>query len=103
MLKLTQETKIINGFGCYKGTRSNGKVIAWYAPSIPVSFGPKGEYGLPGLILELERGKIIFKATKIILNPENELEIKVPKDGKMVTTKEYTQIIKKAKKSVFGN
>jgi GLPGLI family protein len=101
--KLTQETKIINGFDCYKGTRSNGKVIAWYAPSIPVSFGPKGEYGLPGLILELERGKIIFKATKIVLNPKEGIKIEKPKAGRRVSKEEYTQIIKKAKKSVFGN
>ena len=77
--QLTQETKEMNGYKVFKATRSNGKVIAWYTPSIPIGFGPKGEYGLPGLILELEIGKIIFKATKIILNPKEKIKIEEPK------------------------
>ena len=100
--QLTQETKMINSFMCYKATRSNGKVVAWYTPSIPISFGPKGEYGLPGLILKLEIGKIIFKATKIILNPKKIPKIKRPKKGKRLTYEEYEKELKKAKKSVFG-
>jgi GLPGLI family protein len=101
--QLTQESKKINGYNCYKAIRSNGKVIAWYTPLIPVNFGPKGEYGLPGLILELEIGKIIFKATKIVLNPKEKVEIEEPKDGIRVSYEEYVKEIKKAKKSVFGN
>ncbi|UAM97894.1 GLPGLI family protein [Polaribacter litorisediminis] len=101
--QLTQETRTINGYVSYKATRSNGKVIAWYTPSIPISFGPKGEYGLPGLILELEVGKIIFKATKIVLNPKEEIKVEEPTGGKRVSYEEYAKEIKKAKKSVFGN
>lgn len=101
--QLTQESKKINGYNCYKAIRSNGKVIAWYTPLIPVNFGSKGEYGLPGLILELEIGKIIFKVTKIVLNPKEKVEIEEPKDGIRVSYEEYAKEIKKAKKSVFGN
>jgi GLPGLI family protein len=101
--QLTQETKIINGYLSYKATRSKGKVIVWYTPSIPVSFGPKGEYGLPGLILELEIGKIIFKAVKIVLNPKKKLKVKEPKGGKRVTFEEYKKEMEKARKSIFGN
>lgn len=101
--ELTQETKTINGYLTYKATRDNGNVIAWYAPSIPIGFGPKGEYGLPGLILELEIGKIIFKATKIILNPNEKVVIKEPKGGKRVSYEEYAKEMKTAKKRVFGN
>ncbi|WP_397444703.1 GLPGLI family protein [Polaribacter sp. R77954] len=100
---LTQETKEMNGYKVFKATRSNGKVIAWYTPSIPISFGPKGEYGLPGLILELEIGKIIFRATKIILNPKEKVVVERPKGGNRVSYEEYSSIMKKAKKSVFGN
>jgi GLPGLI family protein len=101
--QLTQESKKINGYTCYKATRNNGKVIAWYTSSIPIGFGPKGEYGLPGLILELEIGKIIFKATKITLNPKTKIKIKEPKEGKRVSYEEYEKEIKTAKKRVFGN
>ena len=101
--QLTQETKTINGYKSYKATRNNGDVVAWYTPSIPIGFGPKGEYGLPGLILELEIGKIIFRATKIVLNPKEEVKIKEPKGGKRLSFDEYSVLVNKAKKSVFGN
>ena len=62
-------------------------------------------YSLPntGLVLELEIGKIIFKATKIILNPKEKVEVQEPKEGKRISYEEYSKIMKKAKKSVFGN
>lgn len=101
--QLTQETNKINEYKVFKATRNNGNVIAWYTPSIPVGFGPKGEYGLPGLILELEIGNVIFKATKIVLNPKEEIKVEEPKQGRFVSYEEYSEIIKKAKKSVFGN
>jgi len=99
--QLTQESKTINGYTCYKATRAKGKVIAWYTPLLPVNFGPKGEYGLPGLILELEIEKIIFKATKIELNPKKKIKIKAPK-GINVTSKEYEKMVKKGMKAIFG-
>lgn len=101
--KLFQETKLINGYKSFKATRDNGKVIAWYTPSIPINFGPKGEYGLPGLILELEIGRIIFNATKIVLNPKEKIIIEELKDGKRVSYKEYSEIMNNAKKNLFGN
>lgn len=101
--QLTQETKEMSGYKVFKATRNNGKVIAWYTPSIPVGFGPKGEYGLPGLILELEIGKIVFKANKITLNPKEKVIVKEPKGGERVTYEVYSKLTKKAKTSVFGN
>ena len=100
--ELTQESKKINGYVCYKATRSKGKIIAWYTPLIPINFGPKGEYGLPGLILELEIGKIIFKAKKIVLNPKEKIIVEELKGGKRVSYEEYAKEIKKARKSIFG-
>ena len=101
--ELTQEAKEINGYTVFKAKRSEGKVTAWYAPALPLNFGPKGEYGLPGLILELELGKTTFKATKIELNPKKKIKVKAPTKGMVVTYEEYEKIIEKAKRSVFGN
>ena len=101
--ELTQESKQINGYEAFKATRSDGKVTAWYAPKLPLNFGPKGEYSLPGLILELEIGRTIFKVTKIELNPKRKVKVKAPTNGKVVTYEEYEKIIEKAKRSVFGN
>lgn len=100
--KLTQESKEINGYEVFKATRNEGKVVAWYTPKIPLNFGPKGEYGLPGLILELELGKTIFKATKIELNPKKEVKVTAPTKGKVVSYEEYEKIVEKARRRVFG-
>lgn len=69
-------------------------VTAWYTPMIPVQNGP-GEYaGLPGLILELNVYRTTILCSKIVLNPKEEVSIKIPTKGKEVTRKEYNKIVK---------
>ncbi|MFD2529723.1 MULTISPECIES: GLPGLI family protein [Polaribacter] len=89
--KLTQESKIIGGYLCYKAidlSYKSNSTFAWFTPEIPVSFGPKKFVDLPGLVLEvqLKRRKII--ASKIILNPKEEININKPTKGKRVTAEE---------------
>jgi GLPGLI family protein len=50
------------------GEKQDILVTAWYAPDIPVRFGPIGYGGLPGLILELQNESATFYVTKINLN-----------------------------------
>ena len=69
------------------------EVIAWYTPMIPVSQGPSEYWGLPGLILELSAGNTIMLCTKIVMNPDEKEDIKMPEKGKQVTKKEYSKII----------
>jgi len=101
---LSGESKEINGILCYKATQTitynNGvkdftKVVtAWYAPSIPYSFGPNGYGGLPGLILELNDRFVTF-GLKSIKFSDNEPKIVFPEKGKKVTHKEYENILMK--------
>ncbi|MFY0591595.1 GLPGLI family protein [Roseivirga sp.] len=70
------------------------KVEAWFTSEIPVSHGPDAYWGLPGLILELNDGSRTFLCTKVVLNPEEAIEIKRPKKGKKVSRDEYTEIVK---------
>ncbi|WP_434036988.1 GLPGLI family protein [Formosa sp. 4Alg 33] len=70
-------------------------VTAWYTPQIPVNQGPGDFWGLPGLILEVSTDKTTILCSKIVLNPKEKDEIKVPKKGKEVTQAEYDQIVKK--------
>ena len=50
------------------------EVTAWYTLDIPVSNGPSGYWGLPGLILEINEGRTTVLCTEIVLNPkENKL------------------------------
>ncbi len=113
--KLTNETKIILGYKCYKARTTKkvnleieGKVnlkeidiVAWFSPKIHASHGPEEYWGLPGLILEVhsdDRTKIV--CSKIVIEPKGEKEIKVPKKGKMVSQKEYDEIMKRKVKEM---
>ncbi len=98
--ELTQETKKIGDYLCYKAIKKNSKsktqkTIAWYTNKIPLGFGPKDYYGLPGLILELETSLVIFSAKKIILNSEKPIKIKEVK-GKEITRKEFDVLLRKS-------
>jgi GLPGLI family protein len=71
------------------------EIIAWYTPEIPVSNGPENYQGLPGLILEVSAGKTTLLCSKITLNLKDKKEIKAPTKGKVVTEKEYDEIVSK--------
>ncbi len=71
-------------------------ITAWYTPEIPVSQGPEGYWGLPGLILEVNDGKTTILCSKVVLNPKDKVQIKAPTTGKEVSQKEYDEtVIKK--------
>ena len=114
--KMTDETKQIGQYSCYKATAErevteirtsevNGKreekeekrtqvITAWYTPEIPVSHGPDTFWGLPGLILEVSNGNRVMVCNKIVLNPNDEVAIEIPKKGKKVNAEEYEVIMR---------
>lgn len=92
--RLTQETKKIGKYTCYKAIDLDSKnysTIAWYTPEIPVNFGPKKYFGLPGLILELQDSATFFSVIKIKISNKR-IKIKKPTKGKKLTAKEYAKI-----------
>ncbi|MCQ0110352.1 GLPGLI family protein [Zhouia amylolytica] len=117
--KITQDTKKIGKYTCYKAVANerlysrrgfyyNKKVVAWFVPEIPVNFGPSRYSGLPGLILQIERDMFTLTATKINFNPdENDLKIiQLDKKGKVITAEESHARIKEmmgARKKEYGN
>lgn len=72
--KITNETKQINTFSCYKaiGDFRGRTYHVWFTPEISVSFGPWKLNGLPGLILEASdtKNQYMYYADKIELNKE---------------------------------
>ncbi len=68
-------------------------ITVWYTPEIPVSHGPAQYWGLPGLILEAAFDKTVILCSKIVINPKEKIDIKVPKKGKKVTKTEYERLI----------
>jgi GLPGLI family protein len=100
--ELENESKYIDTYLCYKATseevvvNSEGTfkhaIIAWYCPSIPFSYGPKGFNGLPGLILELQVRNITWGTKKNELSNE-EKSIEKPTKGKLITEEEYKKML----------
>jgi GLPGLI family protein len=70
-------------------------ITVWYTPEIPVNQGPEGYWGLPGLILEVNDGRTVILCSKIVLNPKEKAVIKPVAKGKVVTQKEFDEIMVK--------
>ncbi len=100
--ELINETKKVGEYTCYKATTIktvkgrkgiiNTPVEAWYTPEIAIPFGPLGYNGLPGLIIELSMYNYKYYVSKIALNSGNEMNIKKPTQGKVVSKKEFEEI-----------
>ncbi|MCD8400995.1 GLPGLI family protein [Tenacibaculum finnmarkense] len=104
--QLKNETKKIGDYLCYKaiaiekkmyrGKMKEYPVIAWYCPEISSFFGPIGVAGLPGLILEVNKGNTKYMATKINLNPKKNIKITKLTKGKKITRKKLGEMISEA-------
>tara|TARA_R110002051_G_scaffold13435_7_gene45095 strand:- start:53005 stop:53841 length:837 start_codon:yes stop_codon:yes gene_type:complete len=112
--QLVKETKNIGQYTCFKATLTeeneietfehiNGEgkattkmvtreITAWYTLDIPMQHGPDEFWGLPGLILEVNDGKMSMMCTKVVLNPKDPIVIEIPEKGKKVTQEEYDKI-----------
>ena len=84
--KITNQTDTILGYPVIKAVKNTIEV--WFAPDIPVSFGPAGLGGLPGLILKRHLTKQFFGidlvATEIRFY-KKPIKIKRPKKGVLIT------------------
>ena len=112
--KLEKETKNIGQYTCFKATLTeeveersfqsvNGEgeeevkkvekvTTAWYTLDIPVQHGPEDFWGLPGLILEVNDGKMAMMCTQVVINPKEGVTIDIPVKGKKVNEEEYRKI-----------
>ena len=70
------------------------QIEAWYAPQIPVRHGPLDYWGLPGLILEVSANNTTMLCSKLVLNPDEIIEIEAPTKGKEVSREEYDTMMK---------
>ena len=124
--KLGSESKYIGEYQCFKATYTimvekprisfgddededldkepemeERTVTAWYTPQIPVNNGPDDYQGLPGLILEVHDGQLTIICSKIVLNPEDKIEIIEPTKGKEVNQEAYEKIMDKKAKEMM--
>jgi GLPGLI family protein len=105
----TNKTKKIGKYLCYKATTTKvtknpkgvfkKQIIAWFTPEISFNYGPKGYDGLPGLILELQEGTLLYYASKIELKTNEKIKVRKPKKGKTITMEEFNELgVKVSKK-----
>lgn len=104
--KLTGNQKTILDYTCLEAelVGAKKKTIAWFAPTIPVSSGPDGFVGLPGLILamDIEDGKTTYTAQAVNLKDIDVKLIVKPKEGKKVTKSEFRKIVDEKMKEMNG-
>ncbi|MDN3595794.1 GLPGLI family protein [Zunongwangia endophytica] len=81
--KLEKKQKMISGYSCFKASAKipldNGEfenVNAWYAPEIPLSYGPLQYNGLPGLVVRFETGSERYTLAQI---KQKEIKFNFPK------------------------
>ena len=95
---LSNEKKIIGNYICYKATQQTRikqaenvlqkTITAWYCPDFPISIGPKGFGGLPGLIFELHDKNATFGLRSITAVATNEI-IALPNVTNTVSKEDY--------------
>jgi len=98
--KIHNEIRQVAGYLCMKAvtqdTIKDQEITAWFTTEIPISTGPEGLGGLPGLILmvEVNDGTMVLEATEI--KPMTD-EIERPKKmkGKKMSFEEYNEFLKK--------
>ena len=95
--KFTGNNRIILGYNCQEAVKEdNGrKISAWFTTKIPVSSGPAGYNGLPGLILlvDVDNGKRVITARTIDTEYKDHAQLVKPEEGKKVTPEEYKKIV----------
>jgi GLPGLI family protein len=95
--KITGNSRIVLGYNCQEAILKDTTNVtkAWFTGSIPVSAGPAGFYGLPGLILQVDinEGKRLITAASFDPSIEVTDFLIKPKEGKKVTQEEYRKIV----------
>ncbi|MGM0635677.1 MAG: GLPGLI family protein [Bacteroidota bacterium] len=96
--ELKEEYREILGFKCQKAVAKNVDYsqsdalhypIAWFTPEIPLSFGPRGFNGLPGLILGLEVSGRYYYAKEI--ETDEEYTPIFEEEPELLTKEEYDE------------
>lgn len=103
--KLGKGKKKIADYICMEATtmvEDTIAVTAWFTPQIPVSIGPDGYGGLPGMILQIDRadGEQLITATHVDLATPNMELIVAPEKGKKLSQEQFEKIVEEKMKEM---
>lgn len=102
--RVTDEQQLFAGVSCQKAELilEQDTVYAWFTPQIPISTGPSGFGGLPGLIVHVSMQGGAFQITAADINKREigKKEIKAPSKGKSITAKEFEELQKEKMKQM---
>lgn len=95
--EIQNEKRKVGKIDCQKAIgKFRGRIYdAWFAPSIPISFGPWKLQGLPGLILEAhsQDGEVSFVFESLEIPSDKKIGLEVPEAGKKIGNfQEYVRI-----------
>ncbi|NOQ70593.1 MAG: GLPGLI family protein [Crocinitomix sp.] len=97
--RVTDEQQIHSGLVCQKAEliTEEDTITAWFTSEIPVSTGPAGFAGLPGLIvhISMNNGNFQITATDIDKREIGKKEIKAPTKGKTITAADFEALERK--------
>jgi GLPGLI family protein len=68
----------------------------------PLNIGPKKYFGLPGLVIKVERAGLIIYELKTIRETQIEPK-KLSENQEVISEKEYNDIIKQMSNGIFEN
>jgi len=106
--KLGKGKKKIAGYVCMEATAMVSDTIpltAWFTPQIPLSIGPNGYGGLPGMIMQIDQanGDLLITATKVDLTSPNVGLIVEPTKGKKVSKDQFKKIVDEKMKEMHAH
>ncbi|MEP0266816.1 GLPGLI family protein [Dokdonia sp.] len=101
---ITKERKKIREFECIKAILNcfdcGGKpIVVWFAPNVPIPFGPEGYGGLPGLIVEVEKKMFSLQLSSLEFKTLPKNKIKTPNKGEVITKEAYRKLSKRMRKN----
>lgn len=105
--RLTGEQSEYLGYKCQKAVaqRDSTVIEAWFTSEIPVSAGPNGLNGLPGVILvaSFDDGKRTITAREVVMDSPEVASIEAPTGGREVTREEFDAIAEEKMKEMGGS
>lgn len=97
-----EEVKVINGYKCHLAYIESEDTKIWFTKDKALNLGPKTYFGLPGLVVKVNKSDIINYDLKSIKETKIEPQ-SFPDNQTVISEKKYNAIIRKLGNGIFEN